>query len=456
MKKICFGDNTTADEVRRQLSDFSRLSDVEASTEKVDGKKIVVLHEVTLGQRFFRLFQSPERRSEAADESRRAIRALVNTHPAMAALLGSSNNLKSGWSVTELREALNVGLVRLASSEHGKKLAVQLSEKGQVGVANARVEDIESDSKVSWSIRPPSGIQSAFVVEPGGGRQFAEVKVSYPAEPGIEEMRHAYREALKAASGHVVIAPIKDGIAGVSLTCSDLSLDLLLEAIEEAKKNNPELTAVTIAVRELGDKTLAGRIEDLHAQRNSYEANSKKSKELGKFHPPHGRQVPGRAGIHFLTNSPFDLQAGRIILPDSVAESKGYEYFPEMLVTELPKFDTGRLIALDDSRLDRHAGGSPENIQQRFGRILANMVGTVVIYPPSCDDDQLEAMMSAVLDACDKNPQLSVSFSAPDERQQAQLIRAYRNAKEHSRENTLESDDEDDTEIPVADLWQTV
>jgi hypothetical protein len=58
MAKIRIGDNTTTDEVRRQLSDFSRFSKVEASTEKVGEKKIVVLHEVTLGQRLGRLFQS--------------------------------------------------------------------------------------------------------------------------------------------------------------------------------------------------------------------------------------------------------------------------------------------------------------------------------------------------------------------------------------------------------------
>lgn len=456
MDKIRIGDNTTADEVRRQLSDFSWFSAVEASTEKVGEKKVVVLHEVTLVERFARLFQSPEQRSKSADKSRRAMLALVTTHPAMASLIGWSINQKSGWSATELRQALNVGLVRLAPTEHGKKLAVPLEKYGQIGVANARVTDIESDSKVSWGMKPEGVLYPPTVSSLSEIRPYVEVTVAHPADPTIEQIRDAYHDALQAASGHVVIAPIKDITDGGPQSCSDLNLDMLLEAIDEAITNNPKLTAVTIAVREHDDKDLAGRIEDMQARRNSVDANFNRRRELGRFHPPHGRQVPGRAGIHFLTNSPFDLQAGRVIVPMSVAASKGYECFPEMRVAELPKHDTGRLIALNDGWMDRQAGGHPKKIQERFGRLMANMVGTVVICPPSSDDDQLEAMMSAVLDACDKNRQLSVSFAAPDKRQQAQLIRAYQHAKEESHENTLESDDDDDLEIPIADFWKTV
>jgi hypothetical protein len=455
MAKIRIGDNTTADEVRRQLSDFSWFSKVEASTEEVDGKKIVVLHEVTLGKRLIRLFQSPAQRSDHADKSRHAMRAMANKHPAIRALMGSSINNKSGWTVSELRQALTAGLVRLAPTENAKKLVVPLSKLGQVGVAHAKVADIGSDSKVIWGMKQANLPHPTTVSMSSDERPFVAVTVYHPSEPGIEEMKAAYRDALKAASGHVVIAPIKDGALGDLQPCSALSLDLLLEAIDEAKEKNPNLTAVTIAAREIDDKGLAGRIEDMQAQRNFGAVSFNRRKEQGRFHLPYDRLVPGDAGIHFLTNSPFNLQANRTIVPSSVADSKGYEYFPEVLVEELPNVDTGRLIAFDDSDLDRLFRFYPEKIKQRFGLLLANMVGTVVIYPPSAVDDQLKAMMSAVLDACEKNPQLSVSFAAPDQSQQAQLTRAYRKAQEERRENTLESDD-DDTEITVADLWKTV
>jgi hypothetical protein len=294
------------------------------------------------------------------------------------------------------------------------------------------------------------------VSEPSKERPFVEVSAFHPYTPSIEEMQDTYRRAFKAASGHIVIAPIKDSAEGGHQSCSDFSLELLLEAIDEAKENNRNLTAVTIAAREYNDKDLAGRIEDLQALRKSLAADSTMSKERGRFHPPNGRQVPGRAGIHFLTNSPFNLQAGRIIVPMSVAKSKGYDHVSEEMVAELPKIDSGRLIALDDRRLDQINGGNPEKIQERFSKLLANMVGTVVIYLPSADDDQLKEMMSAVLDACDKNPKLSVNFAAPDKAQQAQLTRAYRDAKVDRHENSFETDDDDDSEISIAELWQTV
>lgn len=452
--KIRIGQNTNADEVRRQLSNFSWFSKVEASTEENGETKIVVLHEVTLGQRLSRLFQSSRQRSDSVDESRRAMRTLANTHPAINALLGSSINQKSGWSVAELRQALTVGLVRLAPTEHGKKLAVPLTEGGQVDVANAKISDIKSDSKVSWGMRPQSVRYPTTVSTLSDQRPYVEVTVTHPADPTIEQIAHAYRDALNAASGHVVIAPIKDLTEGYPQSCSDQNLRSLLEAIDEAKKNNSKLTAVTIATREYADKDLASRIEDLQAQRKSSEVNFNKSKELGRFTPPHGRQVPDSAGIHFLTNSPFNLQANRIILPTSVASLKGYECFPEVSVGKLPQKDTGRLIGFNDTGL---AGDDPKKIQERFGGLIANMAGTVVISPPPlANKEQLQAMMSAVIDACEKNQSLSVSFATEETNQREALTNAFvaaKQARQDAQELDIDADPEEEI-IVFADLWK--
>jgi hypothetical protein len=457
MAKIRIDDNTTADEVRRQLSDFSWFSKVEASTEKVGEKKIVVLHEVTLGQRLGRLFQSPRQRSDCVDNSRKAMRALADTHPVIGNLLGTSINHKSGWSVTELRETLTSGLVRMAPTEHGKKLAVPLAERGQVGVANAKIADIKSDSKLFWQLRPASRPYPTTVSKPSNEHPFVEVSVFHPDTPSVEDMTDAYGRAFKAASGHIVIAPIKDSAEGGHQSCSDLSLELLLDAIDDARENNSNLTAVTIAAGEYGDTDLAGRIEDLQATRRLAANESSTKSEHGKFYPPHGRQVPGRAGIHFLTNSPFTLQAGRTVIPLSVAQSNGYAYVNEGDVSAFPKLDTGRLIALDDRRIDQVNGGSPENFFERFSQLLQNMAGTVVIYPPPlANEEQLQAMMSAVIDSCEKNQSLSVSFATEDADQRKALTNAFVAAKQ-ARQDAQELDIDDDPEeeiIVFADLWK--
>ena len=416
-----------------------------------------MLHEITLGQRLGRLFQSPRQRSDCVDNSRKAMRALADTHPVIGNLLGTSINHKSGWSVTELRETLTSGLVRMSPTEHGKKLVVPLAERGQVGVANAKIADIESDSKVFWQLRPANTSFPTTVSEPSNERPFVEVSVFNPDRPSVEDMTDAYRRAFKAASGHIVIAPIKDSAEGGHQSCSDLSLGLLLDAIDDARENNSNLTAVTIAATEYGDTDLAGRIEDLQATRRLAANESSTKSEHRKFYPSHGRQVPGRAGIHFLTNSPFTLQAARTVIPLSVAQSKGYAYVNEGDVSAFPKLDTGRLIALDDRRIDQVKGGSPKDFGERFSQLLHNMVGTVVIYPPPlANEEQLQAMMSAVIDSCEKNQSLSVSFATEDTDQQQELTNAFAAAKQAMRdlqENDMGANPEEEI-IVFADLWK--
>lgn len=450
--------NTTTDDIRRELSAFGRFSNVEASVVKVGQDSTIVLHEVTLGERLKKfVFQSAKSRVESEVDSRRALNELADSRPIIRELLNLSINQKSTWAAAELHRAFASQLDRLAPEERGGELIVRLKEKGQIGIANAKVMDIKSDSKVSWGLRPETESPPTTVSSPSTSRPYVEVAVFHPTTPTDEQMRSAYENALTAASGHVVIAPIKHFDVGVKQSCSDTSIRLLLEAIDTAKQKNTKLTAVTIAAGEYGDTNLAGRIEDLQATRRMAANESSTKSEHGRFYPPRGRQVPGRAGIHFLTNSPFTLQAGRTVIPLSVAQSKGYAYVNEGDVSAFPKLDEGRLIALDDRRIDQVNGGSPENFFERFSQLLQNMAGTVVIYPPPlANEEQLQAMMSAVIDSCEKNQSLSVSFATEDADQRKALTNAFVAAKQ-ARQDAQELDIDDDPEeemIVFADLWK--
>jgi hypothetical protein len=158
-----------------------------------------------------------------------------------------------------------------------------------------------------------------------------------------------------------------------------------------------------------------------------------------------------------LTNSPFTLQAGRTVIPLSVAQSNGYAYVNEGDVSAFPKLDTGRLIALDDRRIDEVNGGSPENFFERFSQLLQNMAGTVVIYPPPlANEEQLQAMMSAVIDSCEKNQSLSVSFATEDADQRKALTNAFvaaKQARQDAQELDIDADPEEEI-IVFADLWK--
>jgi len=458
MTDIYIRANTTTDDIRSQLSEFGWLSKVEASIEEPNrDERIIVLHEVTFGQRLGRLFQSVEKREKSVEISRRAMRELADTRSVFGTLIGSSINNKSDWTAIEIHRALASQLERLVIAERGTGLMVPLKENGQIGIANAKVMNIKSDSKICWKLRPETESPPTTVSNRSESRPHVEVTVSHPVTPTDEQMRSAYKNALTAASGHVVIAPIKHFDEGVEQSCSNRSILLLLEAIDNAKQTNPNLTAVTIAAGEYGDADLAGRIEDLQAARRQETEEIPMKSQRGRFYPPHGRQAPGIAGIHFLTNSPFELQAGKTIVPLSLAQSKGYAYVNELDVSDLPKLDEGRLIAFDDGLIDQVKGGSPKDFGERFSQLLQNMAGTVVIYPPPlANKEQLQAMMSAVIDAREKNRSLSVSFATEDVNQREALTNAFVAAKQ-ARQDALELDigtDPEEEIIVFADLWK--
>ena len=463
---------TTTDDIRRELSAFGWFSNVEARVEKGAQEQVIVLHEVKLGERLRRfVLQSREQRDKSIQNSRGALNTLVDRRPRLAELIGRSIQHKNVWTANELRKVLTSPISQLMPDKIQKGLIVPGATNYQVGIANTKVTDIVADAKVTWNLKPEKGTVATKITTTGGSQKYQEVSVAVPVKPTAEQMRTAYRDALHNATGHVVIAPIQDIEVSGSIIidikkglhhgdiqcCSDQSLVLLLDAIDEAKQNNDNLTAVTIATKEYVEKGLAGRIEDLQASRSREVEKSPMKSERGRFYPQSGRPAPGIAGIHFLTNSPFELQAGRTIVPLSLAQSKKYAYVNERDASALPSFDEGRLIALDDRRIDQVKGGSPKVFGESFSKLLQNMAGTVVIYPPPlANEEQLQAMMSAVIDSCEKNQSLSVSFATEYADQQEELTNAFVAAKQAMRdpqENEMEADPEEEI-IVFADLWK--
>lgn len=286
MADIRIDASTTTDDIRRQLSDFRRFSKVEARAESGPAGDIIILHEVTLGERLKRPLAACFRmegssRANAAKESRAAMDKLVASRPALQGLLGASIRQKAEWRPTKLHAALSAKLVSLKPAEHGQ-WAVEGIGACQIGVANQRSDAIVADSKVSWRYGRSDDIQPRATEIPGGTqRQWTEVAYTVPSQPTLDQVRTAYRAALDAASGHVVIEPLADGKKTVTIPgpakpathearcATDQNLQALLEAIDEALEQNKRLTAVTIATKNLHfpDEGLAGRIEDLYANR---------------------------------------------------------------------------------------------------------------------------------------------------------------------------------------------
>ena len=81
--------NTTTDEIRSELSAFGWFSKVEARVVQETTGKVIVLHEVKLGERLRRIIlQSKEQRDEFIQKSRSALDDLIGSRPRLAELIG--------------------------------------------------------------------------------------------------------------------------------------------------------------------------------------------------------------------------------------------------------------------------------------------------------------------------------------------------------------------------------
>ena len=480
MTQIRISTDASTESLRQILQSFKMFSTVEVSVDHVD-TKIMVLHEVNLGERIRRFFfQSLEERKWHSQQSKLALQILARQRPEINALLGKSILQKEEWTSVEFREALRIPASILKPAKSGGELQVKLDQPGQVGVAKAKVSEIAADCKVSWKLSPSAHQGAAAKADPNDSRTHAEISVMRTAKPGENDLRSAYRIALARASGHVVIAPIddvphderavmakqKDGkeVAEDARYCSDTSLTLLLEAIDVATAGITKITAVTIAGGEYpADKSLSVRLVQQQSGRRAATAQSPvqfstAGSERGRFKPKGNKRAPGVSGMHFVKNSALSLHANRTIVPLSTVLTKKLDAVSENEVSSLSRYDDRRLIAFNDSSLDSPSDSSAHHVEERTALLLADFVGKVVISPPNCDDDQLLAMLTAVHTACQKNSLLSVTFAVDEEVQRDGLTKAYADMRASiADQRELDNDvDEEEESINADELWKSV
>lgn len=185
-------------------------------------------------------------------------------------------------------EMESVSPVASANGEVDADFTVQLS--------NRRMKDIAAQEKVTWKLTSDSRLQQmmsgespeegAIIEKKGGGSEITgwmTQEISTPKDNAdayrkqkYSQMAWAYRQVLAKATTTVAIAPIEDipfdeqiireqdaegrwSQKGI-ISCSDDSIELLLEAILEARETRPELKVI-IACAEYPDaQTLSSRI----------------------------------------------------------------------------------------------------------------------------------------------------------------------------------------------------
>jgi hypothetical protein len=171
--------------------------------------------------------------------------------------------------------------------------------------------------------------------------------------------------------------------------------------------------------------------------------------DRGKFKPKGNKLAPRSGGVHFMNNPPLDLIADRTIVPASIALASGINALRAEDMKEIGQFDTGRLISVPDEFTQSPQSLKLDQIEPTFLGILANCSGSVVISPPYDQVDALTELCSAVYQACEENPLLSVSFAVTDNKVQENLMKAFSKILINpidGRELDIDGGDENDLE----------
>jgi hypothetical protein len=169
--------------------------------------------------------------------------------------------------------------------------------------------------------------------------------------------------------------------------------------------------------------------------------------DRGKFKPKGNKLAPRSGGVHFMNNPPLDLIADRTIVPKSIALASGINALRAEDMKEIGQLDTGRLISVPDEFTQSPQSLKLDQIKPTFLDILASCSGSVVISPPYDQFDALTELCSAVYQACEENPLLSVSFAVTNKKVQENLMKAASTiliSRLDERELDIDGGDDDD------------
>jgi hypothetical protein len=342
-----------------------------------------------------------------------------------------------------------------ALAEKGKKQlqrVVDLTFKSG-GVAKAEADAIFHDMAIKWSIDAlelPAcelPVSKLFIMRKSVGKDGVERE----STKGLS--KEFFMAHLNGLSGCVVIDPflegrINDGLfealkelserpgGGLEFECVIASENT--DAVSKFKKNFSEKEALQSSInqREVESNTTTAEIVSPASDR-------------GKFKPKGNKLAPRSGGVHFLNNPPLDLIADRTIVPALIALASGIDALPARDMKEIGPLDTGRLITVPDAFMHSPLHPKLDAIETTFLDILANCSGSVVINPPYDQVDALTKLCSAVYQACEKNPLLSVNFAVTDMKMQENLLSAASTvliSRIDERELDIDGSDEDDLE----------
>ncbi len=271
--------NTSSEGIRNALSGFGRFSSIEIDEEKTAENKesVLIFREIGFFEGLHRLiFESKDSLEIKRKNSRDYLYNFSQERPEIKKLLGSSILEKEYWTVGEFREKLKIKTDFVRGEKNNDPVDIPLVSNSKVGVIDARISKIKSDSVVSWQIADVdiSKVTGTNDVKAENGDLKKIISVMHKNHPNADQLRSAYKSALSGAVGQVAISPIVDlpvdqiqsrqpeyamGKRTYDV-CSDESIRILLEEIDRAVLTNKNIKSVTIARSGAPDDRFLSRV----------------------------------------------------------------------------------------------------------------------------------------------------------------------------------------------------
>jgi hypothetical protein len=257
--------NASCEDIRIALSGFGRFSSIEIDKGKdTDGKENgLIFREVGFFKELRQLiFESKENLEEKRKKNRDYLYNFSKERPEIQKLLGSSILDKGRWTAGELREKLKIKTVLIKFEKNNNLLEIPLVSHSKVGVIDAKIYKVKADRIISWETPNVDNFQDRIISDVKSKNENSQktISVKHEANPDDAQIRTAYQSALSNATGQVVISPIVDfpvdqiqqshqenaKSSGIQDVYSDDSIRILLEEIDNAIRDNKDITSVTI------------------------------------------------------------------------------------------------------------------------------------------------------------------------------------------------------------------
>jgi len=258
--------NTSSEGIRKVLKEFGRFSSFEINQEEnqTTNEKCLIFRKIGFFEGLQRLvFEKKEKLEESRKKSREFLYNFSKERPEIQKLLGSAILDKEHWTVGEFREKLKIKTDFIRSEKIHDLLQIPLTSKSKIGVVDAKISNIEANYLISWTTEASDnpGVNKRSDVNLKNEESRKVIPVSHEQNPNASQLQTAYKKALEGATGKVVISPIFDVPidqiktkypeyamdSGIKEVCSDASIRFLLTAIDEAVRDNKNITSVTIA-----------------------------------------------------------------------------------------------------------------------------------------------------------------------------------------------------------------